>query len=1078
MICARFEFKGGALEIRCSEINLKERRQVSAEDQKRFEAWIENYSKALDRGRNQEILLHIGQEIYDWLDDTRSWMERLIAKVDGPPLIIELRVRPNPSEEDLQFLEVPWELLANQGRHLAADPILQVCPVRRMGAPGDPKKPSESRLSTVFMAAAPRGGGVPLSYEAEESAMLDASGSEGMDLTVEESGNLSLLAECLARERPVDVLHLSCHGTHSPDPALLLEDEEGNRVEATAQDINESMGDHKPRLLFLSACKTSEPNKFVNTFSSNMIRYGVPAVLGWGGSVQDDEATLFAEKLYGFLARSNRMEGAVAMARLALLEPDDPKQSLGQSRDWHLARLYMGKRGGGVLCKGRKARRPGSSERGHREFLNTKDKQIPVAGLREFVGRRRQIQNILTAFRRFDDHAGVLIHGFGRQGKSSLAARIANRMPDHQAVVVYGNYEASAVLKAFESFLAIEGVERIVDYHRDNVSKDPRHLKRALRALLEGPCCDLEQAEGGSLIRRFRNFLPDMRKDSHRDKKCGPVLLIIDDFEQILTDPRQGERHRVMADHIDVVRAIIEAFDGAKTLSRLLITSRYQFTLPSDQDKELAERLFDLPLPAMEEYEGRKQAAAKAKYGKTGQRRTIDLERIRRCIQVAKGNPGLQDLLFSMSLEAPEACDRALADMETYTRSGQAPEEKALLEFLENLAVDHLLGLLSESEKALLRASTLFEIPVPIQILSLMADSAALKASGFFGERLFALGLWEVYEDIMTPGEVAVGINALARPKVGTLNEKEVTLMASASLVQHLFECWGGTQGCRPYAADYELARLAIFSKAADVLAATAENALLFLEKTFRYRTAADLARTVIALLDGAGTEVSPGLLRLACERCHQVGDVKTARAMITRCAEALHVPGPDDKPLDIEGVAAALITQARLLVQDGRPDEALPIFEQAGSLLKSEHFQREYSIVLGDIARIRVSKGEVEAALKLHEERLRVFEELGDLDSKAATLWDIAQVALKQQSYQKAFDYLSESYRLNLKIGRLDGICFVGMDLGMLLCQAGQREQGLEILTRSRDGFIKLGQQAMASRVEEMIDSCKNGKN
>ncbi len=124
----------------------------------------------------------------------------------------------------------------------------------------------------------------------------------------------------------------------------------------------------------------------------------------------------------------------------------------------------------------------------------------------------------------------------------------------------------------------------------------------------------------------------------------------------------------------------------------------------------------------------------------------------------------------------------------------------------------------------------------------------------------------------------------------------------------------------------------------------------------------------------------------------------------------------------------------------------------------------------MGDIARIMVDKGEVDEALKLHQERLGVFDELGDISEKAHTLWGMAQIELKCESYQEAFEHLNESYTLNMKLGRLDGICFVGRDLGRLLCQAGQKEQGMEILTRSRDGFIKLGREQQAGQIEEIM--------
>jgi len=180
-------------------------------------------------------------------------------------------------------------------------PYVQFCPVRRIGQAHDSEKSSEYRLAAVFMAAAPRKGGVPLKYEEEESAVLNAAGHSGMDLLVEESGNLFLLAQTMAARNPVDVLHISCHGNSEPEPVLSLENEEGNRAGAKAADLARELGKNRPKLLFLSACMTSEPNQLLNSFSSSMIRLGVPAVLGWGGSVSDVEATRFASAMYRFL---------------------------------------------------------------------------------------------------------------------------------------------------------------------------------------------------------------------------------------------------------------------------------------------------------------------------------------------------------------------------------------------------------------------------------------------------------------------------------------------------------------------------------------------------------------------------------------------------------------------------------------------------------------------------------------------------------------------------------------------------------------------------------------------------------
>jgi tetratricopeptide (TPR) repeat protein len=128
--------------------------------------------------------------------------------------------------------------------------------------------------------------------------------------------------------------------------------------------------------------------------------------------------------------------------------------------------------------------------------------------------------------------------------------------------------------------------------------------------------------------------------------------------------------------------------------------------------------------------------------------------------------------------------------------------------------------------------------------------------------------------------------------------------------------------------------------------------------------------------------------------------------------------------------------------------------------------------VTLGDIAHLRAQRGELDAALALHQEALATCEALGHPEGKANSLWSIAQIEIQQGKHQEGFQHLAESYAIYLKLGRLDGICVVGLDLGWLLCAAGQREKGLDILARSRDGFRKLGRQRQAEAAEKLIQS------
>ena len=79
-----------------------------------------------------------------------------------------------------------------------------------------------------------------------------------------------------------------------------------------------------------------------------------------------------------------------------------------------------------------------------------------------FVGRRPELQQALRALRS-GERAGVLLHGQGRLGKSSLAARIADRCPDFAVAVVFGDYGALAILDAVAAAVRANPAARRAD---------------------------------------------------------------------------------------------------------------------------------------------------------------------------------------------------------------------------------------------------------------------------------------------------------------------------------------------------------------------------------------------------------------------------------------------------------------------------------------------------------------------------------------------------------------------------------------------------------------------------------------
>ena len=131
-----------------------------------------------------------------------------------------------------------------------------------------------------------------------------------------------------------------------------------------------------------------------HSLATALVAAGVPAVIGWDGSVGDRAATVFAERLYRGLADRADLAVAVGDARRVLLESQDPVVRA----DWHLARLWLGPAGGGPLVAGTRKRSLVTATHGTKTFLDRKQ-QVPVAAAEMFVGRRPELQQALRALR-------------------------------------------------------------------------------------------------------------------------------------------------------------------------------------------------------------------------------------------------------------------------------------------------------------------------------------------------------------------------------------------------------------------------------------------------------------------------------------------------------------------------------------------------------------------------------------------------------------------------------------------------------------------------------------------------------
>ncbi|MEQ5869124.1 CHAT domain-containing protein [Sagittula sp. NFXS13] len=973
--------------------------------------WTRRYAKAVEVGDQSSILL-VGREMLAWLDVGGALAGWLDANRRGLEIL-----GAGVGEVTDALLAAPWEVLADDNGFLAEDRMKVFLPRRRVATDTTSVTPDHADLAMLFMAAAPEGQH-ELDYEAEEAAILDATRSRStgqplLHLTVEESGELEVLAERHKTDGLFDILHLSCHGDiqkldGETRPVLLLETEKGVGDTVTPDRLLGALGERVPPLLFLSACRTGQrgrasgaptpegrregsaeaPRVFADhprreagpTVAPDLaeplarqMAAGVPHVLGWDGSVYDADAAAFAEALYAGLGRGETVAYAAAKARHAVMEATD-RGAPGQH--WHLARVYLGPGGGGALCDRAKPARPAPPPAAPR-FLDA-DKKVRVAGRNEFVGRRRQLQRLRRGFA--GEATGALVHGLGDLGKSSLAARLADRMTGHQLAVIVEKYDGLSILaelervatpllgRVFASFAEQAAFKTEFDAMREAVRHDEAMLGEVLRFLFDGVFAG------------------------------HPLLLVIDDFERALEDPAPGVSLVASRPALrPALTALLGAFAAHHGLSRLLITSRYDFTLPDGSGDDLAAGLIRVPLVGMRSRERQKQWRAKARAENAEAATGGDTARlVAAALEAAAGNPGLQDVLTRPILKGEEAAARAAVQaVTTWRETRTVPEDgNEALAFFARMTFDKYEKALTETERTVLAAACVFEAEVPRGAVAAAAGSLGVADPDAALDRLLALGLLDDFGPMsgwhgMT--EVPhLAANPLARPLAPVLPVDLAAAAADAALPE-LARAWRDTEGDFPVDPRGPAAcRLALRATAPDpeVLEAAALAAVLHLFQRLGLAPAAlALAEPALERLAEVGHDPGHQLSGHTINAARQAGDVALQAQLLEQALRS--------NSLDRVARAKLLGLRGDLLQARGdldaalriRTEDLLPVYEALGD-------KRLLAVTKGKIADVLQARGDLDEALRIRtEDLLPVFEALGDKRSLAVTKGTIADV-------------------------------------------------------------------------------------
>jgi tetratricopeptide (TPR) repeat protein len=948
--------------------------------------------------------------------------------------------------QDPGLAGLPWETLVLPGQvtPLVLQDRVEVYRTAVLEHP-PPAIQVRGPLRILAVIASPEaGGGELLDYEAELAAIISAVNparrGEGAYVEVLNWGSLAAIRAALLARR-YHVLHLSCHARPG---MLVLEDAAGraDRVGAGRFAAEGLPADRGVPLVVLAGCSTAiapapgnagpDPERgapggqaavaetagALEGLARELLGRGVPAVVAMTAPVTDRYATAFAAQVYRELAgREDPVPlAAVSDARRAVeaarraLPPGDPR---GAVAEWATPVLVQG--GPAVAL----FRRGDGAEEQAAPAAPVFGAGMVVRRVGEFVGRRAELRELLGALR--GGGAGVVVHGIGGVGKSTLAAQLIEQLGDQSGLVVAVSAAASLtvdlVLEALRTrLLAYVIAEGLAD-------RDP--LRQVAAALLDARPPWRDWLE---LVRQL--VLPKV-----------PVLLLVDNAEDLLTGNGNG---RELADP-DLAR-FLAAWVQAAPQATLVCTSRYPFTLPGGMARRLhwhhlgplslAEtRKLIWRLPALDALPAGDQQRAYTIVG--GHPRTLEY-----LDALLRGG----DAVFPDVAERLEAAlqQRGVSDPQRWLEGVEGNLDRALAETVTLAADDVLLdGLLA----------SLQDVPPAGELIGRLAvyrrpvdeTGAAWQLSPLTTAPDPPAGLLNRLRPVWAALELArqggtadsiedLGLDAGAlpryrddaaefvRPPVSLTGEarQALCLLAGLGLVAPVAgqDTGGQTGGLGLFVHRWTAAALETRTSPA--------------EFTDAHRKAAAYWRWRVAVWPQTRAEAVEQLIEARYHH-HAAGDLDDALDANTQACSQLRTWG-------------AWTTERQL------QDEAL------GWIPPRSSHAADIRIALGDLAQ---NRGDYDTAEHHYQATLAIFEQIGDRTGIATTYHQLGILAQNRGDYDTAEDHYQATLAIFKQIGNRTGIASTYGQLGNLAYLRGDFDSAEQRYQASLAIFEEIGDRA-----------------
>jgi len=878
--------------------------------------------------------------------------------------------------------------------------------------------------------------------DAVEPARKQSRPARSAYVRVLERGTVKAIRDALAAER-YHVLHVTCHAGPG---VLVLEAEDGSAdpVNAGRFCADALLAGRGVPVVVLAGCATAlsgpasqEGEAALPGFARELLAHGVPAVVAMQAPVSDPYATELGARFYRTLAIAGRPDPLLALVEARRsVETDRQNGTLagrGDLAEWATPSLWL----------------RGPSLPLYDPALPFEEIQPPpephladrvvVRPVGEFVGRRREKRQILQtlAHTDHDGRAGVLLHGLGGAGKSSLSAEVLRALLEDRWLVASVHGETAP-----DDVLAEVGRGYLAAYQQEGLSEaDPR---RRLAVHLGRPDVDWEE--------RFELLARILLGDR-------PLVLLLDNFEDNLVDGGLGPTLKS-----EDLAALLARWVRNPGRSRFLVTSRPPFELPDRAHRRL-ETLHLGPLSFAE--------TRKLIWRLPGLDALKPADQLRAYTDVG-GHPRaleyLDVLLRGGASRFPDVAERMEAALEkkgvrhpeAWLRRAQGNLDQALAEAV-TLAVDDVLldRLLEKLEgvalaRELLLGASVYRIPVDVLGLAWQVgeeienpeDGPPLAVPEGFAEALAVLGSLGLLAPVAwsgTPEDTRFAIHRWTAGAVLRRSPDDAVRESHRRAARH----WRWRVQRVPQSRQDDIAQLFEarhhHREARDVDAAVEVTEVICrqLDTWGAWRREEQLCREVLTWLPERSGKAAAFL--------HQLGNLAYQRGAYDQALDWYKRALPIKEELGDRSGMAGLYHQIGMVAQDrGAYDEALDWYKK--SLLIKEELGNRAGMASSyhQLGMVAQDRGAYDEALDWYKRSLLIDEELGNRAGMAISYHQLGMVAQDRGAYDEALDWYKRSLQIEEEPGNRAGIASSYHQLGRVAEERGAYDEALDWYKKS----------------------------